>query len=177
MSKNHYTEYKNYSSLDLISKVNRWCSGLYLSSKKFAEMRETLRIRIKFLNNYNRNKSVFQNSIHNEVFSVLINDYKLYCKHECDDSAVELSPANQHMNKFFKNLQKQLLSALNQLDRCWGFYGVWGYGMNYGKCHIEQESDAIKIHRQLNTAIECLKKVAEEIRNEECIKTLAELGK
>ncbi len=177
MSKNHYTEYKNYSSLDLISKVNRWCSGLYLSSKKFAEMRETLRIRIKFLNNYNRNKSVFQNSIHNEVFSVLINDYKLYCKHECNDFTVELSPENQHMNKYFKNLQKQLLSALNQLDRCWGFYGVWGYGMNYGKCHIEQELDVIGIHRKLNTAIECLKTVAEEIRNEECIKTLAELGK
>ena len=177
MSKNHYTEYKNYSSLDLISKVNRWCSGLYLSSKKFAEMRETLRIRIKFLNNYNRNKSVFQNSIHNEVLSVLINDYKLYCKRECNDFTVELSHENQHMNKYFKNLQKQLLSALNQLDRCWGFYGVWGYGMNYGKCHIEQELDVIEIHRKLNAAIECLKKVAEETGNEDCIEILSELEK
>lgn len=177
MSKNHYTEYKNYSSHDLIGKVNRWCSRLYLSSKKFAEMRETLRIRIKFLNNYNRNKSVFQNDIQNEVFRVLKNDYKLYCKHECNDFTFELSPENQHMNKYFKNLQKQLLSALNQLDRCWGFYGIWGYGMNYGKCHIEQESDAIRIHRKLNTAIECLKKVAEETGNEECIQTLAELEK
>ena len=181
MSKNHYTEYKNYSSLDLISKVNRWCSGLYLSSKKYAEMRESLRIRIKVLNNYNRNKAVFQNEFqnesHNELFRVLINDYKLYCKHECNNFAFELSPANQHMNKYVKNLQKQLLSALNQLDRCWGFYGVWGYGMNYGECHIEQESDVIRIHRKLNTAIECLKKVAEETGNEECIKTLAELEK
>ena len=106
MSKNHYTEYKYYSSHDLISKVNRWGSGIYLSSKKYAKMRETLRIRIKFLNNYNRNKAIFQNDIHNEVFRILKNDYKLYCKHECDDFAVELSPANQHMNKYFKNLQK-----------------------------------------------------------------------
>ena len=37
MFKNHYTEYKYYSSHDLIGKTNRWCSGLYLSSKKFAE--------------------------------------------------------------------------------------------------------------------------------------------
>lgn len=49
--------------------------------------------------------------------------------------------------------------------------------MNYGKCHIEQELDVIGIHRKLNTAIECLKKVAEETGNEECIKTLAELEK
>ncbi len=30
------------------------------------------------------------------------------------------------MNRYFKNLHKQLLSALNQLDRCWGYRGVWG---------------------------------------------------
>ena len=70
MSKNHYTEYKNYSSLDLISKVNRWCSGLYLSSKKFAEMRETLRIRIKFLNNYNRNNKSFTKIINNKALEL-----------------------------------------------------------------------------------------------------------
>ena len=60
MSGNHYTEYKYYSSHDLIDKVNRWCSGFYLNSVKFAEMRETLRIRIKLLNNYNRNHAVFE---------------------------------------------------------------------------------------------------------------------
>ena len=72
MSKNHYTEYKNYSSHDLIDKVNRWCSGFYLNSVKFAEMRETLRIRIKLLNNYNRN--------HGKVnISAVLKHLKFYC--------------------------------------------------------------------------------------------------
>ena len=176
MSGNHYTEYKYYSSHDLIDKVNRWCSGFYLNSVKFAEMRETLRIRIKLLNNYNINHAVFEkNNIQNELIRGLINDYKLYCKYECNDLGVELSPTNQHMNRYFKNLHKQLLSALNQLDRCWGYRGVWGYGMNYGKCHIELELDTIRIHRDLNTVIECLKKVAEKTGNEDCIRTLTEL--
>ena len=47
--------------------------------------------------------------------------------------------------------------------------------MNYGKCHIEQELATIRIHRDLNTVIECLKKVAEKTGNEDCIRTLTEL--
>ena len=47
--------------------------------------------------------------------------------------------------------------------------------MNYGKCHIEQEMDTIRTHRNLNTAIEKQKKVAEKIGNEDCIRTLTEL--
>ncbi len=178
MSGNHYTEYKYYTSHDLIDKVNRWCNGLNLNSKKYAKMREALRIRIKLLNNYNGNHGVFENyNIQNELIRGLINDYKLYCKYECNDLVAELYPTNQHMNRYFKNLRKQLLSALNQLDRCWGYQGIWGYGMNYGECHIEQERDAFRIHRNLKIAIECLKKVAEETSNETCIRTLSELKK
>ena len=43
------------------------------------------------------------------------------------------------MNKYFKQLQKALSSALNKLDSFWGFDGVVGYGLDYGFSHIEMD--------------------------------------
>lgn len=53
----NYEQYKNFSSEDLIAKVEEWCSSYHMSSAKYAVMRETLRNRIEDLNRYMQNPS------------------------------------------------------------------------------------------------------------------------
>lgn len=36
----------------------------------------------------------------------------------------------------YQEYQSLKLIKKSKLDRCWGYRGVRGYGINYGKCHI-----------------------------------------
>lgn len=133
MARKTSSKYQEYSSQKLIKKINSWCNDTYLNSIKYAAARESLIERIRFLRNFHRKNLL---DIDSELQRLLIFDYSLFCKYECNNWPVVIDYDNQHMNKFYKNLQKQLSSALNKLDRCWGYRGVRGYGINYGKCHL-----------------------------------------
>ncbi len=133
MARKTSSKYQEYSSQKLIKKINSWCNDTYLNSIQYAAARESLIERIRFLRNYHRKNLL---DIDSELQRLLIFDYSLFCKYECNNWPVVIDYDNQHMNKFYKNLQKQLSSELNKLDRCWGYRGVRGYGINYGKCHL-----------------------------------------
>ena len=136
----HSTKYKYYSSLDLIKKVNSWCESHYLDSIRFSDMRETLKNRIGVLNRYKKTHFNLSNIINEDYPEYeIIRDYKLYCKKEGSEEPLCFDGTNHHMNKYFKQLQKALSSALNKLDSFWGFDGVMGYGLDYGFSHIEMD--------------------------------------
>ena len=136
----HSTKYKYYSSLDLIKKVNFWCESHYLDSIRFLDMRETLKNRIGVLNRYKKTHFNLSNNINEDCPEYeIIRDYKLYCKKEGSEESLCFDGINHHMNKYFKQLQKALSSALNKLDSFWGFDGVVGYGLDYGFSHVEMD--------------------------------------
>lgn len=136
----HSTKYKYYSSLDLIKKVNSWCESHYLDSIRFSDMRETLKNRIGVLNCYKKTHFNLSNVINEDCPEYeILRDYKLYCKKEGKEMPLCFDGTNHHMNKYFKQLQKALSSALNKLDSFWGFDGVVGYGLDYGFSHIEMD--------------------------------------
>ena len=117
----HSTKYKYYSSLDLIKKVNSWCESHYLDSIRFSDMRETLKNRIGVLNRYKKTHFNLSNIINEDYPEYeIIRDYKLYCKKEGKEMPLCFDGTNHHMNKYFKQLQKALSSALNKLDSFWG---------------------------------------------------------
>lgn len=169
----HSTKYKYYSSIDLIKKVNSWCECHYLDSIRFSDMRETLKNRICVLNRYKKTHFDLSNIL-NEKYPEyeIIRDYKLYCKKEGKEALFCFEGTNHHMNKYFKQLQKALSSALNKLDRFWGFDGVVGYGLDYGLSHDEMDLFNLQIHRKLNIALSCLKEIAIETQNKKCVETL-----
>lgn len=169
----HSTKYKYYSSIDLIKKVNFWCECHYLDSIRFSDMRETLKNRICVLNRYKKTHFDLSNIL-NEKYPEyeIIRDYKLYCKKEGKETLFCFEGTNHHMNKYFKQLQKALSSALNKLDRFWGFDGVVGYGLDYGLSHDEMDLFNLQIHRKLNIALSCLKEIAIETQNKKCVETL-----
>ena len=136
----HSTKYKYYSSIDLIKKVNFWCKCHYLDSIRFSDMRETLKNRIGVLNCYKKTHFNLSNVINEDCLEYeILRDYKLYCKKEGSEVPLCFDGTNHHMNKYFKQLQKALSSALNKLDSFWGFDGVVGYGLDYGFSHIEMD--------------------------------------
>lgn len=161
---------KYISSHILIEKVESCCNDFYLNSVQFAKLRESLRNRIAALNNYHRTHTL--DCAQSDLQHGLISDYEQFCKHTCSNFPADMAPGNPHMNKYFKHLHKQLSTALNKLDRCWGYRGVRGYGIDYGKCHIEMEMNVIKLARKYNTALDFIKKLAEETKNEECLQML-----
>lgn len=174
-SNNHFSKYKYYLSHDLLQKVNFWCKDCYLNSIQYATIRETLRERIGYLSNFIHDSSKKCLEGKTQVESILIEDYKLYCRFNCKDIEAVIDVNNPDMRTFFKKLYKKLFTALNRFDKSWGYYGVRGYGMNYGRCHIEQERNIVQVHRRLNVAVECLKKIAAETRNKDCLQALKEL--
>ncbi len=176
MSGNHFSRYKDFSSYELIKEIYHWCNCMYLNSIQFAAGREILKSRMRFLNNFKRSNSTEIIENKTEVAEILIQDYKLYCKYECNDMPAVIDVNNRHMRAFFKRLHKKLSSALNKFDKNWGYRGVWGYGTDYGICHCEQDHQAIKNSRNLRKAVECLRKIALETNNEACIQTLKDLG-
>ena len=172
-SNKHFKKYKNFYSKDLITKVDKWCNSLYMSSTKYAEMREVLRNRIGFIKRYQQKPfDLKEIKDYSSVGYEIICEYAYHCKFECGDMPVILDSTNHHLNRYLKLLQKKLSTSLNKLDRFWGYYGVWGYGINYGINHIEIESYHIKTLRKLNMAMDCLRKVAEETNNKDCKEVL-----
>lgn len=169
----HSTKYKDFSSIDLIKKVDSWCDSHYLDSIRFSDMRETLKNRIRLLNRYNKTHFILSNIINKDCPEyAIIRDYKLYCKNEEKQELLCFDGTNHHMNKYFKQLQKSLSSALNKLDSFWGFDGIVGYGLDYGLSHVEMDFFNLQNHRKLDIALSCLKKIAKETQNKNCVETL-----
>lgn len=47
-----------------------------------------------------------------------------------------------------------------------------GYGLDYGLSHVEMDFFNLQNHRKLDIALSCLKKIANETQNKNCVETL-----
>ena len=157
----------------LIEKVNNCCNDSYLDSPRYARLREEVRERMAFISCYQRNHSLSFPQC--DVQHGIISDYIAFCKYPCGNFPADITPGNPHLNKYLKILHRQLSSALNRLDGCWGYRGVRGYGLNYGKCHLEMEVNIIRLARKYNKALEFIRKTAKETNGRECLLMLKEL--
>lgn len=147
-------KYFMYPTEHLIDKVNKICESSYLDSKMYATLREILVLRLKAVMYRNRNgiglKSMLllENSYYCDTSQMkhIYADFELYwydkTRKRLDNGILfvdyDLSEARySDVSRFYKNLQKRIQTAVNKLDKCWGWYGVVGYGLNYGSNHIE----------------------------------------